>query len=302
MADPTGQSHGTGTIIDTHGNEALILTCGHIFRDSQGRGKISVELFAPGTKGPLPGQLLTYECDKRDYALVSFCPDTTVRPMKVASTDCHPRAGDSIFSVGCDHAENPTVRVSTISAVDRYSGPPNIEILGHPVEGRSGGGLFTADGRVIGICNAADLQEDRGIFAALPTIHYALTSIGLQQIYLTQTLAATDTAGPDAAPGTLNTPRVRPVSATPRDSLAASPEGARQGEIICVVRADEEVDGGGHVIVVKGPSPELLHLLMSESQQHGMAANNTPRAQQDLARLPNAALQRSPVVRAQGGY
>ena len=45
VVDATGVSHGTGTIIDVHGDEALVLTCGHIFRESQGRGEIFVELF-----------------------------------------------------------------------------------------------------------------------------------------------------------------------------------------------------------------------------------------------------------------
>ena len=48
VTDPDGTSKGTGTIIDLHGDEALILTCGHIFRASQGSGQIEVDLFAPG--------------------------------------------------------------------------------------------------------------------------------------------------------------------------------------------------------------------------------------------------------------
>ena len=186
VSDETGQSKGTGTIIDVHGDEALIVTCGHIFRESQGKGEILVELFAPDSRGPLPGHLLLYECDQRDFGLVSIRLDVPVTPVKVATTTYHPQPGEPIFSVGCNHGADPTVRTSTISAIDRYVGPPNIEIHGHPVEGRSGGGLFTCDGRIIGICNAADLQEDRGIYAALPTIHLALDRIGQRAIYVQQ--------------------------------------------------------------------------------------------------------------------
>ena len=38
-------SLGTGTVIDCRQGEALILTCGHIFRDSAGKGRIEVDLF-----------------------------------------------------------------------------------------------------------------------------------------------------------------------------------------------------------------------------------------------------------------
>ena len=174
VIDATGQSHGTGTIIDFHGDEALVLTCGHIFRESQGqRGDSTSSCLPPARKARCPVICCRTSAENRDFGLVSIRPDVPVTPVRVAPTHYHPRTGEPIFSVGCDHGADPTVRVSTISAVDRYSGPPNIEIYGHPVEGRSGGGLFTADGRIIGICNAADLQEDRGIFAALPTIHLA---------------------------------------------------------------------------------------------------------------------------------
>ncbi len=75
VVDATGVSHGTGTIIDVHGDDALVLTCGHIFRDSQGRGEIYVELFVPGATQPVRGQLLTYEA-----------PETTVARRPVASS------------------------------------------------------------------------------------------------------------------------------------------------------------------------------------------------------------------------
>ena len=49
--DGHGYGAGTGTIIDTHGEEALVLTCGHLFRETDGKGKIEVDLFGrPDTK------------------------------------------------------------------------------------------------------------------------------------------------------------------------------------------------------------------------------------------------------------
>ncbi|MFM8577386.1 MAG: thioredoxin family protein [Planctomycetaceae bacterium] len=44
VEDGKGASWGTGTVIDCRQGEALILTCGHIFRDSAGGGRVEVDL------------------------------------------------------------------------------------------------------------------------------------------------------------------------------------------------------------------------------------------------------------------
>src|SRR5439155_22645450 len=43
VEDATGYGFGTGTIIDTHDSEALVITCGHLFRESKGKGKITAD-------------------------------------------------------------------------------------------------------------------------------------------------------------------------------------------------------------------------------------------------------------------
>ena len=55
ISDPAGVSHGSGTIVDARQGEALVLTCGHIFRDSKGQGTITVDLFGPRRHRTLPG-------------------------------------------------------------------------------------------------------------------------------------------------------------------------------------------------------------------------------------------------------
>ena len=67
-----------------------------------------------------------------------------------------------------------------------------------PQVGRSGGGLFTADGLVIGVCSAADRQQHEGLYASLGAIHAELEHAGLawlsggRQRALADTLALTD--------------------------------------------------------------------------------------------------------------
>jgi thiol-disulfide isomerase/thioredoxin len=298
VVDSTGQSHGTGTIIDTHGPEALIVTCGHIFRESRGNGEIHVDLFAPGSKGPVRGELIAYESEQRDVGLVSIRPGVPVRPMPVAPPNHRPQAGDSVFSVGCDHGADPTVRPSTISAVDRYEGPPNLEIHGHPVQGRSGGGLFSADGWLIGVCNAADLQEDRGIYAALPTIYLELKQIGQERIYLEPHAQPLDPVTP-VSPARPAEPTVL-VGEFSSSSQPQTWEG--DVEVICILRPRGAADGERRVMVVDRPSKELIQLIGRESHvspdRHVSAPNEPTRADAGRGQAPPYA--RQPIVRAQG--
>ncbi len=54
VADPKGNSVGSGTIIDARQGEALILTCGHIFRDSDGKGQCSSTFSDPALPSMSP--------------------------------------------------------------------------------------------------------------------------------------------------------------------------------------------------------------------------------------------------------
>ena len=162
VEDPAGESVGTGTIIDTYGNEALVVTCGHIFRDSQGRGQVFVDRFSQGAALTVEGTVISYDLD-RDIGLVSFASTSPVAAARVAPSGHGFHEGDAVFTVGCDEGRAPSLRESRITSLDRYLGPPNIEATGQPAVGRSGGGLFSKDGLLIGICNNADPADDEEI-------------------------------------------------------------------------------------------------------------------------------------------
>ena len=184
VEDGQGVSWGTGTVIDCRQGEALILTCGHIFRDSQGKGRIAVDLFAPGAARGIAGQLVAYDLT-RDLALVSVFTETTVTAVRVGDAETRTTAGDPVVTVGCNGGSDPTIHHSRVTAVDKYLGPPNVQVAGQPVQGRSGGGLFAIDGTLIGVCNAADPADNEGLFAALPAIHEQLEEAGLAFVYRT---------------------------------------------------------------------------------------------------------------------
>lgn len=165
IADPKGSSYGSGTLIDARSGEALVLTCGHIFRDSQGSGQITVDLLAPGAPQKLPGRLVAYDL-KDDIGLVSIRPGVPVTVAHVAPKGYRMTKGDRVTTVGCNNGGAPTALDTRITAIDKFLGPPNVQVAGLPVQGRSGGGLFSDDGHVIGVCNAADPADNEGLYAS----------------------------------------------------------------------------------------------------------------------------------------
>ncbi|MBA3484981.1 MAG: trypsin-like peptidase domain-containing protein [Pirellulales bacterium] len=220
IEDPDGKSTGTGTIIDAREGKALVLTCGHLFRSSGGKGPIELTLFTPGPNGAevrtvVEGTLIDYDLE-RDLALVCFAPDTQVAVAPVAATADPMQVGQPAVSVGCEHGANPTPWPTKITALNRYQGPPNIEAAGAPVEGRSGGGLFNDAGQLVGVCNAADPQRDEGLYASLASIHAKLDSLKLTFVYQTPALGESQTLSGGAQLAAAESPfEVRGQNPTP---------------------------------------------------------------------------------------
>jgi len=214
VEDPNGNSVGSGTIIDSEGDQALVVTCGHIFRDSQGKGHIVVDLFGPGQPRRVEGQLIDYDL-KADVGLVCIESGGPVTVADVARSAGVYTVGQPVINIGCNHGEDPTLRESRITSLNKYLGPARIVVAGQPVEGRSGGGLFTSEGQLIGICDAADPQDDEGLYAALPLIHAELDREQLAHVYLGD--------GPDEAAGAL-------ASVVPPSMPGSMPDGPSNRE------------------------------------------------------------------------
>jgi len=291
--DPDGRSFGTGTIIDAHGTEALVVTCGHIFRDSRGQGHIQVDLFAGAAPRTVPGVLISYDL-QRDIALVSIVPGVSLNPVSVAPAGIAFRPGDSVFSIGCDHGADPTVRESRIASVDKYLGPPNIEVDDEPVNGRSGGGLFTADGLLIGICNLADPADHEGIYASLPSIHWELDRIGQRRVYAgnpnlgesSSTRNAADIADARGRPAASGSPVGFGETAVPADRIGDT-------EVICILRSRTDPRGGERLLILDRPSQELLDRLARESRSNDTLAARRSRPN------PSSRFSGEAVIRAQ---
>lgn len=264
VEDPDGVSLGTGTIIHLHEDEALVLTCGHIFRDSAGKGAIYCDLQSTGSPQRVPARLVRYDL-QRDIGLISFRPGHPVQPAQVLGPGYTPRVGEPVFAIGCNQGAAATVIENEILNVNRYHGPANLVVGGRPIDGRSGGGLFSRSGALIGICNAADPEADEGLYAALGPIHAVLDASGLDFVYQNST--------PDTVPlASHTTTAPRNTAAVPESvdpNSASLTDGPGETEVICIVRPKNSRNDPGKAYVLDRPSKELLGKLSEELGKRG---------------------------------
>jgi hypothetical protein len=93
-------------------------------------------------------------------------------------------------TVGCSHGNdatawstkilNPKIPMSNTSTKESFA---TIKCAHQPMEGRSGGGLYTSDGYVAGVCDFADPNEHVGLYAVPEAIHRLLDRNELTALY-----------------------------------------------------------------------------------------------------------------------
>ena len=227
----------------------------------------------------MQGELLRYQLEP-DIALVSI---HTRDPPDARARSQGPRyrvaTKTPVFSVGCNHGQDPTVMRGQVKAINKYLGPPNLVTSGRPVDGRSGGGLFSADGFLVGICNAADPQIDEGLYAAYPAIHHQLDAANLSFVYQARRshrhwrparrrprvcVLRSGSRKPQALRMTRpqrDASRLAARAGTSRPSLPAA-----DTEVIFIVRSRNDPPSQCQVFVLDRPSPDLMDRLHQERQ------------------------------------
>ena len=305
IKDPDGHSCGSGTIIDARGGEALILTCAHIFRDSRGTGRIEVDLFGPTPASGIPGELLrddqgrlSYDLD-RDVALVFIRTPGPVTVVRAAPPGYRVVKGDRVINVGCNNGEPPTARYSRVTSLDKYLGPPNLQVAGVPLQGRSGGGLFSQEGLLIGVCNAADPPENEGLYTALAAVHAQLDQVDL--LYVCRSGGESSAAeaplvalNPPAMPKRMPPPsdlaqatkapytptdvpsdrqpmdRSQRISGQEQATLEEIRRRKSEGaEVVCVIRSRSNPQAPSEIIVLDNVSPAFLEQLAARARAPG---------------------------------
>lgn len=205
VTDSKGMDFGSGTIISGEPGQAYVLTCGHIFRHFDQQGRIEVDVFNGEKYQRFEGSLVKFDL-KKDIGLISIKSDVLLPMARVALSPV--RNGDHVFSVGCGGGEPPTKLQHLVTKTTGFQ-EDIVECTSTPIQGRSGGGLFTTDGQVVGVCILADPNGRRGLYMGLKTIHGLLDECNLTQLYRRrpedQSLASTK-----AAPAL---PEFNPISA-----------------------------------------------------------------------------------------
>jgi thiol-disulfide isomerase/thioredoxin len=291
-------SWGTGTIIDTRAGEALILTCGHIFRDSQGKGDVEVHLFGQNSDVKIFGTCLYYDLEI-DLALITIKPPCLVKAVPIAPNSYPIQPSQDVVSVGCDNGGNPTARSHKIMSTNRVGTPREnavpfhyIQVSGAPVSGRSGGGLFSKEGHLIGVCNTADPVENDGHFVPPQMIRYVLDKLKLAEVYQNPSLGddylASQNRGmmPSSFGNTLNPPepmiaetapkvaaQVNPTAGTmSREELATLEEIKRRkqdgDEVIMILRSRRNPEVPSDVIILNGTSDQFMDSLVKNQPEN----------------------------------
>ncbi len=244
---------GSGTIIYSSADESIILTCAHIFRvkgqqpsPKNFRVPISIDLFSgqlvrkqPATlacsEKDLPGEAIDYDFTN-DVGLIRIRPGRKLASSRVVPTYWQPKRGMPMTTVGCSHGEDATAWSTTI--LDARVGMSNtstkqsfatIKCKFQPKEGRSGGGLYTSDGYVAGVCDFADPSEHVGLYAVPEAIHRLLDRNQLTVLYKAPTsggdvlLAANRTTKAKGSNGTKVRAQNPDESANPDDVTLPPP-------------------------------------------------------------------------------
>ena len=205
-----GRGHilGSGTIISSDEEEAVVLTCAHIFKVDEARQqptpdkfprKIYVELFDGKLRQLKPAVVRhpveeTYEGVAVDYdfgldvGLIRIRPGKRIPASPVAPKGWKPEKGTKMVAVGCSEGRDATAWSTVISGggnmVNNGKTYSAIECVIAPIEGRSGGGLYTeAEGYVVGVCDFADKANARGLYAAPQSIYKLLDRNRMAMLY-----------------------------------------------------------------------------------------------------------------------
>jgi hypothetical protein len=196
---------GSGTIIHSTPEESLIITCAHIFKldgrrqalPAQFPRRIMIDLFDGKLRGTSPAQVHYLETVEgkaidydfiRDVGLIRIRPGRRLPSCRVVPAHWEPKSRMKMLTVGCSEGHDATAwhtsivrpRMQGLFGNTAYEA---VECMIAPKQGRSGGGLFTEDGYIAGVCNFAEPQGDHGLYATPRSIYSLLDRNNLMALY-----------------------------------------------------------------------------------------------------------------------
>lgn len=305
IKDSKGLNLGSGTVIFSEPGTSIILTCGHIFRNLEDNSVIEVDLFVDNVKSEtLVGQPIKYD-QKSDLGLILLPTTEPVVAARVAPGQFTLQEKMRVVTVGCGGGEDPTVQRQSITALNRYVGPANVECTGVPVQGRSGGGLFAESGEVIGVCTAADPRDSRGLYAGLKAVQELLDQCQLSHLYggaasieeepaeeTTELPALTLAANEEVEVGEPALESAKPAKLPPnakrRAAATEAVDGATDAEIVCVIRPIGQPQAASKVVVINRASKDFVSLLTDELEAQPQYNQTSLQVEQDSGELEGA--------------
>ncbi|MCA9013052.1 MAG: trypsin-like peptidase domain-containing protein [Planctomycetaceae bacterium] len=182
------QDVGTGTIVHSTTGRAIVLTCAHLFQNIQVKeAVVEVDVFEDGKAVTYPAKLVGGDHDA-DLAFLQIRTSKIFPAVRLSSKIVEMKPGQALFSIGCNDGADPTRLNTKLVDINRYHGPPNFVCSVDPASGRSGGGLFSVSGELLGVCSCADRETHEGLYAAHGAILELMAYLELDEI-LTPTSA-----------------------------------------------------------------------------------------------------------------
>lgn len=262
VSEQQQESVGSGTVIDVFQGEALVLTCGHLFRDSQGKATVTVETFVGGKVQSYPATVIDFQAKEVDIGLLSFRPHQEIPAARLIPITRKLSESQKVFSIGCDHGAPPTRRDSRITKLNRYLGPANVEVEGQPAEGRSGGGLFDERGELIGVCYAADPRLGEGLYNGAEVVYQQLAKLGLQRLFHEE-----KRQDPVQPPQSRISENTRPTDPRLNKSQVFSDSADRHSSDLEMTVILKDVSGKQELIHIPNPSDALLRTVRENFRQ-----------------------------------
>jgi hypothetical protein len=161
---------GSGTVVKSEGGVAYILTCAHVFRKHK-----TLSVYDPNTGTEYPAEMVALLPTPTDLAILKVTGNTTFIAYAPLANEVPP-TGSPLVSYGFDHA-GPQIRSDCkLLSINKFTGPSSLVCSGRHATGRSGGGLFTPAGELLGVCSGM-FSPDSGIFTGLSEIRSLMKSI-----------------------------------------------------------------------------------------------------------------------------
>ncbi|MBL8817356.1 MAG: trypsin-like peptidase domain-containing protein [Planctomyces sp.] len=187
------QDVGTGTIIHSTTGESIILTCAHIFLGQQKDALVEVEMFQDTKVLKFPAQVVSGDHNS-DLAILKIRTTSQMPFVPVMADPVALSVSQSLVSFGCNKGGVPSSLATRVVEINKWKGPSNVTCEVDPVQGRSGGGLFTMDGELVAVCSAADREVKTGLYMSHTAIVELLKRSKLEHVTMTRSAAGEDAA------------------------------------------------------------------------------------------------------------